>query len=128
MRVVGARLALALAIVAIPVACGGDDPSSPTGTVRGTVLAGPTCPVEQPGQDCAPTPVSGRVDLVRDGVTLASATIAADGTFSLDAPAGEATLVVNAGDGPFPSCPETRVKVITDEVVVVDIACDTGIR
>jgi hypothetical protein len=112
----------------MPASCGGDEPSSATGTIRGTVLAGPTCPVEQPGQDCAPKPVPGRVDLVRDGVTLAFATIAADGTFSLDAPAGAATLLVDAGDGPFPACPGAEVTVITDEAVVVDIACDTGIR
>jgi hypothetical protein len=121
-------LALVLAIVALPAACGSDDPSTSTGEIRGTVLAGPTCPVEQPGQDCAPKPVAGRVDLQREGVTVASSSIAADGTFSIEAPAGPAMLVVDAGGGPFPTCPDTAVVVKVDDVLNVSIACDSGIR
>ena len=105
---------MALAIVTMPAGCGGDgdgDPSNATGVVRGKVLAGPTCPVDQPGQDCAPTPVAGRVDLHRDGVIVAFASIANDGTFSLEALPGSGTLMVDTGDVPFPVCPGTDVTV-----------------
>jgi hypothetical protein len=123
------RLALALALVAMPAACGEDDPSSTTGTIRGTVLAGPTCPVEQLGQQCAPKPVAGRVDVLRGGATIvATTTIAADGTYTLEVPAGPVTVRVDVGGGPFPTCPDTGVTVIAGEVVVADVACDTGIR
>src|SRR2546421_11903523 len=46
----------------------------PAPGVFGRVTAGPTCPVERPGQQCAPRPVSARVKALKRRRTIASTT------------------------------------------------------
>jgi hypothetical protein len=109
----GAVIAVALASCA--------DPRLTQGRVEGVVLAGPTCPVEQPGQLCLPRPVDGEVQAVRDGEIKATAHTDPSGRFELAVAAGSYTLTVD-GCGPVP------VEVRVAATVTADIDCDTGIR
>jgi hypothetical protein len=96
--------------------------------VRGTVTAGPTCPVERPDQPCPPRPVSARIDARDDaGRTAASTTSDADGRYAMSLAHGHYTLVVVTSES-FPRCPDTSVTVQPNEVTTADISCDTGIR
>ena len=119
-----------LAVAMIAAACGspGDTGAGPTGRVHGSVLAGPTCPVEREGEPCEPVPVSGVVELVRDDGIVASADLDATGSFELAVPAGDYVLSVDVGDRPFPACQPTAVGVVAGADVVADVDCDTGIR
>jgi hypothetical protein len=96
--------------------------------VRGTITAGPTCPVERADQPCPPNPVSADVD-ARDGSghTVASTQSDADGRYAMSLAPGQYTLVVVTG-GSFPRCPDTPITVKPNQVTTADISCDTGIR
>lgn len=112
----------------LAVSACGSEPAPATGIVTGTVTQSPTCPVEQPGQDCAPRPVAGTVSLRRDGEVVETATLAADGTYTFTVPEGWYTIAIDIGDNPLPSCPDLAGEVHKNETTTVDIDCDTGIR
>lgn len=128
----GSCVLTALAVVMVSASC---DSSWGTTTstlaptmVEGSVLAGPTCPVEQPGQVCPPAPVAGTVVAIDgEGSTVASTETDATGHYSLGLPAGEYTLHVIV-DGLFPTCPDTPITVRSGAPVTANIDCDTGIR
>ncbi len=99
------------------------------GHVSGTVLAGPTCPVEQPGDtNCQPKPVQGVVQFRQDGDVVDTALINANGEFAADIPIGSYIATVDIGDNIFPSCPPVEFEVRTEIETIADINCDTGIR
>lgn len=91
-----------------------------------TAHAGPTCPVEQPGQSCPDAPVRGRVTFAASGTPVASSELDTAGTASLNLP--PATYVVTVDTGAvLPRCEPVTVEVV-DRAVSVDVSCDTGIR
>ena len=102
------------------------------GPVTGHALAGPTCPVERPGDpNCQPRPVQGSVRFAEGGHVVSSNPIDATGAFVAELPAGTYTVTVDTGDNPFPVCTPVEVEVLladADADSVVDISCDTGIR
>ncbi len=120
------RCVLALGCLAVS-ACGSDGTPA-TGILTGIVTQSPTCPVEQPGQDCAPRPVAGTVSLRRLGEVVETATLAADGTYTFTVPEGWYSVAIDIGDNPLPSCPDIGVEVRHNETTTADIDCDTGIR
>src|SRR6266540_782491 len=63
------------------------------GTIRGMVLAGPTCPVERAESPCPDQPVGGvRVQAVRGGIVSAEAISDEDGSFRMELAAGQYLL------------------------------------
>ena len=111
-----------------PTEAPGPTTASGESRLQGTVTAGPTCPVERPGQVCPPVPVDGVVvALDGSGEPAASTPTSAEGHYVLALGPGTYTLRVVV-DGPFPVCPETPVAVGAGAVVTVDVSCDTGIR
>lgn len=110
--------------------CGSDSPRiGSNGRVSGHVLAGPTCPVEQPGDiNCQPKPVQGSVQFEQDGDVVRTVDINAGGDFATEIPAGIYTVTVDVGDNIFPVCSPVEVEVQADADAVVEISCDTGIR
>lgn len=99
------------------------------GHVRGTVLAGPTCPVEQTGDtNCQPKPVQGVVQFRQDGDVVDTALIDENGEFAADIPIGSYTVTVDIGDNIFPICSPIEIEVRPEIETVADINCDTGIR
>ena len=104
-------------------------PPAPRGSgVYGYVTAGPTCPVERPGQPCPPRPLVVTLQ-ARDpsGRQVGAATSDAAGRYLIALPPGRYTLTA-AGSSPLPRCPPTMVTIDADTATRADINCDTGIR
>ena len=124
------RCVIVVAAVSLIVGCGTTSPrSGSNGRVSGHALAGPTCPVEQPGDpNCQPKPVQGSVQFAQGEHVVSSARIDASGAFAAEIPVGTYTVTVDTGDNAFPVCALVEVEVRADADAVVEISCDTGIR
>jgi hypothetical protein len=126
---------VAVSVVMLLAACGGDGEASttvaPTFAVSGYAHAGPVCPVETtpPDPSCEDRPVGGAVVRVHDseGAAVAEAATAVDGTFTVELPAGEYTVVAQPVEGLLGTPPPIELTVV-GEVSGVDLAYDTGIR
>jgi hypothetical protein len=126
---------VAVSVVMLLAACGGDGGVSttvaPTFAVTGYAHAGPVCPVETtpPDPSCEDRPVSGAVVRVHDseGAAVAEAATAVDGTFTVELPAGEYTVVAQPVEGLLGTPPPIELTVV-GEISGVDLAYDTGIR
>lgn len=123
----------ALSLALLLTACaerGQESGSGELGTINGTVLAGPTCPVERAESPCPDRPVDGvTVQALRDGSVLATAVSDPDGEFTMNLAAGEYLLqaVLEPG-GPGMSSLPTRVRVTRGASVDATVLLDTGIR
>ena len=96
--------------------------------VRGTVLAGPTCPVERAGNPCPDKPIVADVRIVRgDGSTAATTRTGADGRFSV-AVAPSRYMVQATSSLAFSGCKPVDVTVPQGAYATADVSCDTGIR
>ena len=99
--------------------------------IRGTVMLGPTCPVERipPDPDCADRPYQTLVVVFRasDPVhAIAFAKSDAKGMFAVSLPPGE--YVVGAGESNLPQCSQLQATVGPGAYTDVLVSCDTGIR
>jgi len=125
-------VAAAVAIFALLLlACGGDDGAAGDSGIEGVVLAGPQCPVEQPGSPCPDQPVSGvSVQVAAGGRTVAEEQTGEDGRFSFAVSPGVYEVAALAtGDGPFLACEAPQTVVVgPGEQAAIAIHCDTGIR
>jgi len=101
-------------------------PGGATG-IAGTVMVGPTCPVERPDSPCPDRPYETRLTFWRGGSQVAEAESAADGRFFVALPPGSYTVVVAAA-GPLPRCPEPVADVAAGQLTRVEVKCDSGIR
>lgn len=126
-----ARIGLAVVAAAAALLCGcsggSGQPAGHSGMVTGHVLTAPVCPVERPGMECAPRPVSGAavVALAEDTVRSSTVTDTA-GAFSLTLPDG--SYVIRATNvGGYPSVASQDV-VISDRPVQITLIVDSGIR
>ena len=93
--------------------------------------AGPTCPVEQPGDPaCQPRPVAGAVVVVRDaaGTEAARAETDANGTVFIEVPAGEYVVEAQPVDGMMGTPAPTDATVADGVGTLVALGYDTGIR
>lgn len=120
----------ALLILSFLAGCGSEEsPINSNGRVTGQALAGPTCPVEQPGVlNCEPKPVQGKVQFTQGDNVVSSVSINEAGDFVVEIPAGTYTVTVDTGDNIFPICSPVEVMVQANLDSVVKILCDTGIR
>jgi hypothetical protein len=110
----------------------GDDLPDATG-VRGTVTAGPTCPVERdpPDPACAARPVAGAVLVFTDvnGTEVARATSAADGSFMLELAPGAYHLVAEPVEGLMGTPEPMDLEVVAGAPLTeLQLSYDTGIR
>jgi hypothetical protein len=103
-------------------------------TLRGTAVAGPTCPVERnpPDPDCAERPVAGAEIVVLDasGSEVTRVTTAEDGSFSAELEAGSYQLVPQPVEGLMGGAPAPVAVdlMVGDTPDPVNLAYDTGIR
>jgi hypothetical protein len=107
---------------------GGVLPSGPG--IAGQALAGPTCPVVQPGDpNCNDRPVSGATILIRDATTTVIAQVATDqdGRFQVVVPPGSYLVEPQPVEGLMGTAQAIKVTVGA-AFQVVDVAYDTGIR
>jgi hypothetical protein len=126
------RLLAAIALCWLAVACEG----APTATaradtgIRGTVILGPTCAVEQETQSPCLTPLAA-VLVVRskDGSTeVGRVTSSADGRFELVLPPGEYVILPEPGENGFPVAQPQDITVRAGEFTDLEINYDSGIR
>lgn len=101
------------------------------GSIRGSVLLGPSCPVERvpPDPACAPKGYKTLVKVysIKTGILQKSVPTNSLGIFSLTLPAG-AYLLKAAGGSLYPRCTDKPVKVLAGKRTNVVMNCDTGIR
>jgi len=100
--------------------------------VRGTVSAGPTCPVERepPDPACAERPVAGAVLVFTDaaGLEVARVTSAADGTFTVELPPGDYHVSARPVEGLMGTPGPMDVEVEAGQPTELQVSYDTGIR
>ena len=131
-------IVLAAFVLALAAACNPGAGPSPTPIVmpllttgvRGVVLAGPTCPVERPGQSPCVRSVSGATILALDSARheLGRAVSDARGAYFLRLPPGTYEIVPQAVQGLMGVAAETTVTVPDGAPVQLDLQYDTGIR
>jgi hypothetical protein len=100
------------------------------GTIHGTVVIGPTCPVERAESPCPDRPVDGvAVQALLDGSVSATAVSDASGEFTMDLAPGEYLLqAVVEPEGPGMYSAPMRVIVRGGSVVSAIVFLDSGIR
>jgi hypothetical protein len=99
--------------------------------IGGEVSAGPTCPVERPGDSaCADRVVKGAVLVVQDGsgAEVARFTTDASGLFRIELAPGIYTLSSQPVTGIMRSAPAQQVTVVAGKLTIVSLSYDTGIR
>lgn len=143
-------IALAAGVLALPAACNPLIWMSPTTAtpqvtsspqittapqvistgVRGTLLAGPTCPVEQAGQSPCVRAVVGATILALDsaGHEVGRAVSDGAGAYFLALPPGSYKIVPQAVQGLMRVPAPAHVTVTTGPPVQLDLEYDTGIR
>ena len=129
-RVFLAALLLSLTLLAGCARGSSEGSDERLGTIRGSVLLAPTCPVETaespcPGRPLAAVPV--RV-VDADGNVRASAVSGDDGAFTIDVAPGSYLLTASIEKDPARSVKPVRVAVRAGEVVHADVLVDSGIR
>ncbi len=127
-------VALTVGIVALFVACSpspGGVGAQPQGTLSGTVVAGPTCPVERADQPCPPRPVPNRQVMIETpgGAVVTKATTDQNGRFQVALAPGTYEVQVAPGTSPFPiQRARQSVTITAGQMVKIQIELDTGIR
>ena len=101
--------------------------------IRGTIFAGPTCPVERmpPEPKCADRPVETNISVYRaidKTHSIAMLESSANGMFEISLPRGDYIVMAGPYGVPFPRCPDTSVTVGVKGYTQITISCDTGIR
>jgi hypothetical protein len=117
------RLAVVLLCLS---ACARAATSSDSG-IQGTVLLGPTCPVEQAGSPCPDRPLSTELTFVRAGAAVARATSGADGSFRVTLEPGTYDIEAR-GLSAAQSLKPTQATVRAGEYTTVTVRIDSGIR
>lgn len=109
-----------------------DTPAPPSG-IKGTVLLGPTCPVESsPGANdpvpCLTPYAATLVVLDNEGVKVATVTSGADGKFQVNLPPGDYVVTPETGTDSYPIAQPLSVTVSAGIYTEIEVNYDTGIR
>jgi|tagenome__1003787_1003787.scaffolds.fasta_scaffold20806308_2 hypothetical protein len=98
--------------------------------VAGHVLAGPTCPVERPGDPaCSPRPVANATLTVRSGdAVVATTTTDAGGAYRIALPPGDYTIESAPVGGLMGTPSPISFSVAGTALTPLDVTYDTGIR
>jgi hypothetical protein len=98
--------------------------------VQGVVLAGPTCPVEQPDQSACVRPVQGAIIVAVDADGREVARTASDltGVYILRLAPGTYRIVPQPVEGLLGTAGEEVITVTKGTPVHLDLQYDTGIR
>lgn len=109
-----------------------DTPAPPSG-IKGIVLLGPTCPVEQSPGDNNPVPcltpyAAKLVILDNEGVKVATVTSGGDGKFQVDLAPGVYVVTPDSGSDTYPIAQPQSVTVSAGVYTDIQVNYDTGIR
>lgn len=114
-----------------PTPTQGTSSSADQGTLNGSVVAAPACPVASPDRPCPPKPVPGRQVTVKTpaGTVVATVTTDKNGQFSVNLAPGTYTVQMIPGSSPFPIQRDPMiVTIVAGKTVSVQIVLDSGIR
>jgi hypothetical protein len=108
------------------------DTPPPASGIRGTVLLGPTCPVESsPGANdpvpCVTSYAATLVVLDDEGVKVATITTGDDGKFQVDLAPGDYVVTPENGTDTYPIAQPQSVTV-DNGYTEIEVNYDTGIR
>ncbi len=96
--------------------------------VEGTVMLGPTCPVERAGEDCEDQPFAAKLLIVdATGATVAATTSAADGSFRVGVAPGS-YRIEDGEQNVMPFLKPVDVVVRPNGYTRVRLSFDSGIR
>jgi hypothetical protein len=101
------------------------------GTLNGTIVAAPSCPVETSDLPCPPKPVPNRQISIEstDGKVVATTTTDSNGRFSVNLAPGIYTLKVMPGATALPiQRKPVSVTIVAGKTISVQIELDSGIR
>jgi hypothetical protein len=109
------------------------DTPPPLSGIRGTVLLGPTCPIEASPGDNNPVPcvtayAATLVVLDDEGVKVATVTSGGDGKFEVNLPPGDYVVTPETGTDAYPIANPQSVTVVTGVYTEIQVNYDTGIR
>ena len=131
------RLLVLALVVGLMVGCSEigipiETPTAPSG-IRGTVVLGPTCPVESsPGAHdpvpCLTLYAANLVVLDAEGAVVARVMSGDNGTFQVDTQPGEYVVTPATGPDTYPIAQPVPVTVPPGQYADVQINYDTGIR
>ncbi len=117
--------------------CPGAEATSSAGSgmhgsgIKGTVLLGPTCPVERipPDPACADKPYVTTLEVTAaDGSrSIKEFSSDASGTFTVEVPSGE-YVIRSASTNFYPRCSSGTIRVVAGAYAKTTVYCDTGIR
>jgi Carboxypeptidase regulatory-like domain len=120
-----------LALVLAACARGGPQGSGEgLGTILGSVLLAPTCPVEQVSSPCPSRPLPHVLVRVVDGNGDVQATTTSDrdGRFVVDVRSGSYLLTASIDEDPARAVNPARVHVAAGRVTHANVLVDSGIR
>lgn len=123
------RIALLAAFVSLlAVACADGSAAGVGSGIRGKVLIGPQCPVEQEGSPCPDKPFEGTVQVTTEsGRPVDSVRSDRNGSFEIELQPGAYVVTVVGLEGPTFAKPIT-VTVRSGQMTAVTVLVDTGIR
>jgi hypothetical protein len=123
-------VAVGLCMLAAGCAGGAGQTTRPDTGIRGMVLLGPTCPVEEAGGSPCLTPLAAELVVrSKDGSTeVARVASGADGRFELALPPGEYVIWPEPGENGFPVAQPLDVTVTAGMFTELEINYDSGIR
>ncbi|MEP7379015.1 MAG: hypothetical protein ABI725_05565 [Chloroflexota bacterium] len=109
-----------------------DTPPPPSG-IKGTVLLGPTCPVEASPGDNNPVPcltpyAATMAVLDNEGVKVATINSGGDGKFQISLPPGDYVVTPESGTDTYPIAQPQSVTVAAGVYTEIQVNYDTGIR
>ena len=109
-----------------------DTPAPPSG-IKGTVVLGPTCPIEASPGDNNPVPcltpyAATLVVLDDEGVKVATVTSGGDGKFQVNLPPGDYVVTPSTGPDSYPIAQPQSVSVSAGIYTEIEVNYDTGIR
>jgi len=120
-------LAVSLAALLLLAGCARSSASGAGDTgIRGVVLSGPSCPVEQAGSPCPDRPLATELEVVRGSSVVATVRSGDDGRFRVALEPGVYTI--RAASGGFPSLRPVQVRVPSAAYANITLTFDSGIR
>ena len=118
------------AACAAPAERGEPGSAAPEGTLVGSAIVGPGCPVEIEGEPCGSQPAAGARFVIRGaaGEVIARATAGDDGAFAVSLPPGRYVVELDPRGVELAKELPAEVGIVGGRETRLDVRIDTGMR